>query len=263
MNQGVASKIVAESLLSLYPVFVKNIDVSLNLQMWSRFFTYVVLAGFFMDYDFVKSKLFSKDGLLLAAVTIVHIYTSYMGFLKLPSGPAYTMFYIYPVFILIFSGFTFPPYALLAAAGVWFLSSTSELDQFAYEGVFMIMLAALTEAIIYFIIKRIKTTNNWDHVFLSYFWGAIGMTFYFLSTQEPFTPALTTSVGINGIIGLGGYVLRFFSMTHLDVYWYALLSNVGMVMSYVYGYAFNGEVVGLTQIFGTSCIWLACALARR
>lgn len=263
MSEGVVSKVLAESLLSLYPVFVKNIGVSLNLQMWSRFFTYVVLAGFFMDFEFVKKKLFSKDGLLLAAVTLVHIYTSYVGFLKLPSGPAYTMFYIYPVLILILSGFSFPPYALLAAAGVWFLASTSELDQFAYEGVFMIMLAALTEALIYFIIKKIKTTNNWDHVFLSYFWGAVAMTFYVLKTQEPLTPALTASVGVNGVIGLGGYVLRFFSMSHLDVYWYALLSNVGMVMSYVYGYAFNGEVVGFAQVFGTSCIGLACALARR
>ena len=31
-------KILSEALLSLYPVFVKNIDLALDLQVWSRFF---------------------------------------------------------------------------------------------------------------------------------------------------------------------------------------------------------------------------------
>ena len=34
----IASKVIAESLLSLYPVFVKHIELPIETQMWSRFF---------------------------------------------------------------------------------------------------------------------------------------------------------------------------------------------------------------------------------
>ena len=42
-----AGKILAESMLSLYPVFVKNIGVALPLQMWTRFVAYVGVAALF------------------------------------------------------------------------------------------------------------------------------------------------------------------------------------------------------------------------
>jgi drug/metabolite transporter (DMT)-like permease len=259
---GVLSKIISESLLSAYPVFVKYIKIPIFLQMWSRFFSYVVVAAFFMDWSYVAANLLSYDGIMLALLTIGHIYVSYKGFLKLDSGAAYSIFYTYPVMILLLSGFKIPPGALLAIAGVWLLASTSALDRVPYEGVIMILLAAFSEALIFFVVKRLKTKNNWDHLFISYFLGALLFTFYFLRAGDTsLTTTLTESLGINTVIALGGYILRFYAITHLDVFKYALLSNLGMVTAYLYGYLM-GENFTFTQAVGTACIIYACAKAH-
>ena len=56
----IASKIAAESLLSLYPVFVKNIGLPVSIQLWSRCFTYVVISLFFLKYSTLWKNVFSK-----------------------------------------------------------------------------------------------------------------------------------------------------------------------------------------------------------
>ena len=65
-----------------------------------------------------------------------------------------------------------------------------------------------------------------------------------------------------GIIGMFGYVLRFYSMSRLDVFWYAMLSNFGIFMSYVYGYVLNGEVVHPNQLVGSLLVIFACMASK-
>lgn len=259
---GVISKVVAESLLSLYPVFVKFIPVSLPLQMWSRFCSYILISFLFIDYSYVAKQLISPLGILLSCITILHIYTSYKGFLLLKSGVSYTIFYMYPVLILLLSGYTVPYLVAITCLGVWLLATTSQLDAYPYEGVLMISLAALTEAIIYFIIKKMPTKNSWNHVFLSYFAGAVLFTAYLRPTMDV-KSELSLSMLINGVLGLGGYLLRFYSMTNLNVFTYALLSNLGIIMSYLYGYVWFKETINLQQLIGTLCIIIACVYAKK
>jgi hypothetical protein len=239
MYLEVISKIFSESLLSLYPVFVKNIDLPLHLQLWSRFITYIVITGVFVDWGFIAKSLFSKNGLLLSIITIVHVYTSYRGFQLLESGIAYSLFYTYPIMILLVAGEPINALMFLAIIGVIFLSndfsSSPKLPRFAsdsshkqeedtesakkegfdntpmfpYEGYVMIALAAATEAIIYFIVRSIKTTNNWNHLFLSYFAGTFLFSFIGLKdiAKITITSRLSISLFINAIIGLCGYLL--------------------------------------------------------
>ena len=257
---AVIGKVVAESLLSLYPVFVKKIPVEFNLQMWSRFFAYVVISSLFINYKFIAKTIFSKIGLLLAAVTMVHIYSSYKGFQLVDSGPAYTLFYIYPVLILLFSGYTVPFLIALVAFGGWLLT----LRIRSFFGLAMIALAAITEAVIYFIVKQIKTKNSWNHVFLSYAAGAIiltGLYFNKIKTIQ-FNTGLSLSLGLNGVLGLAGYVLRFYSVSRLSPFLYAMLSNVGIIMSFVYG-RFIGETFTGSDIIGAICIMVACSMAQK
>ena len=253
-------KILSESLLSLYPIFVKHIPLKLTLQMWSRFFSYVAVSALFIDYRFVARTLFSKAGLLLAGVTLVHIYSSYTGFQRLESGPAYTLFYMYPVLILLMSGYTVPLLVGLVALGGWLLTRRIH----SLMGVAMVALAAVTEAAIYFIVKRIQTPNSWNHVFLSYAAGAVLLSVMYFSQIKTIqlTDSLTLSLGLNGLLGLVGYVLRFYSVSRLSPFVYALLSNVGIMMSFVYGY-FTGDIITWMDVFGALCIMAACLLAKR
>jgi len=273
----ILGKVVSESLLSLYPVFVKNIHIPLYLQLWSRFITYIIITSFFVDWGFISKSLFSKNGILLSVITIIHVYTSYRGFQLLESGIAYSMFYTYPIMILLFAGEPIHILMILAIVGVVLLAyddkpppnkkqtaRTPDIeygskDKVPYEGYIMIALAAITEAIIYFIVRSIKTTNNWNHLFLSYFAGTFLFTFIGFSeiTKMTISSRLSISLLINAIIGLCGYLLRFYAATKLSPTIYAPLSYIGIVMAYVYGFLFNGERITIQKIIGTICILIS------
>jgi drug/metabolite transporter (DMT)-like permease len=251
-----AGKILSESLLSLYPVFVKNIGVAMPLQMWSRFVAYIAISIFFVNHSFIRKHIFSKWGLILAGVTLVHIFTSYQGFMLLDSGTAFTLFYTYPVIILLLARKIKPLLFAFTLVGVFLLAFGN-----SWPGLAMVAGAAITEALIYFIVLKLPTKNNWNHLFLSYFAGAIILTV--LYPPKSISTVLSLSLGINACIGMFGYLLRFYSMTRLPVFWYALLSNLGVMCSYIYGYVFNRETVGVRQIVGTLIVLTACWFAKK
>ncbi len=70
-------KLISESLLSLYPIFVKKIPVKLDIQLLSRLLGYSLIPLFFMSYLYVKKNLFTPNVLLLAFITLIHFYLSF------------------------------------------------------------------------------------------------------------------------------------------------------------------------------------------
>ena len=273
----VISKLLSESLLSLYPVFVKNINLPLTIQLLSRVVIYVVISALVCNYSFRFKNVFSKCGIILGLTTLIHIYASYRGFQLLESGIAYTLFYTYPIMIIFLAGEKFTPFILLALLGVYLLSleqlkekhenfenENEELkEKYKYEGFLMIFLAALTEAFIYFQVRHIKTDNNWNHVFISYFLGSIIMILYTtfsdnqvlkeIETQKRFGLALI----INAIIGTLGYFFRFYAATRIGPLFYAILSYFGIFMSFVYGVIFNKEPITWKKTVGALLIILS------
>ena len=279
----IISKLASESLLSLYPIFVKNIGLPLSLQTWSRCFSYAIISGFFIDYPFVFKTLFTYNGIMLSLVTIIHIYTSYKGFQILESGVAYSVFYLYPIMILLMSGHKIHGVMLLAVIGVFLLSSnyfdfsnkfsdSDELNkskekfeskikskEIKIMGIIMVLLAAFTEAVIYFLVRDMKTLNNWNHIFISYFLGAIVLSGYMIGdiSEMKLNSRLSLSLIINSVIGLVGYLLRFYAVSRLDTVIYAPLSYFGIVMSFVYGVFINGDSINLQKIAGACLIIFA------
>ena len=135
-------------------------------------------------------------------------------------------------------------------------SKNNSRERFKYEGVLMVLLAALTEAFIYFIVRRIKTFNNWNHLFLSYLLGGIVLTLYYFKKIKKIEirDTLTASMGINILIGLIGYLLRFYATTRLNTKIYASLSYFGIIMSYIYGILLNKDKLTLRKVIGTLLI---------
>ncbi len=266
MFYEIISKLISESLLSLYPVIVKNIEIPMEMKLWSRFFTYVIIAFFFIDSSYILNNLVSYDGILLSMATMAHVYTSYKGFMLLESGISYTIFYLYPIMILLMSGEPIHPIMGLSLLGVYLLyldkSKTEKSDDKTSQpqnddkinGVIMISLAAFTEALIYFIVRRLKTVNHWNHIFLSYFPGSLVMTLFLFRQINFTTRGVNISLFLNGIIGLIGYLLRFFAISRLTPTVYAPLSYFGVIMAYVYGIIINGEQITLWKIIGSLCI---------
>jgi drug/metabolite transporter (DMT)-like permease len=292
MNLAIVSKLVGEALLSFYSIFVKKINVDLILQVWSRFFMYVVISAFFVDWAFIYKTITSTYGLLLSFTTILHVYFSYRSFQLLDSGVATTLYYIYPIIILLLYGIPLTPILLIPLFGVYLIANdfnnskdiekepyknntdntdntdktydsiikndTKVKENFWNEGIIAAFIAALTEAFIFYFVKNIKTLNNWNHLFLSYFIGACVLTPYLWKNiiNMKLYSGLSVSLGVNAFIGLFGYYLRFYAISRLDTYIYAVLSYFGIVMSYVYGVVFNNDKITMQKIIGTLCIVL-------
>lgn len=278
----ILSKLASESLLSLYPIFVKKIGISNSLQLWTRLITYVSISIFFVNWSFIRSSLFTMDSLTLGLVNLSHVFFSYEGFRHLDSGVSFAIFNIYPLMILLLAGTMWHNSYLLVLLGLAFfiygnyaekakdeekkkkdskIFGEKKKEDFSY-GLIMILLAALTEALIYFLVRRIKTTNNWNHVFISYFLGAVLLTVYSIYNYADTSSGLETAdkgqvglaVIINGIIGTVGYFLRFFASYRLEPEIYAPLSYFGVVMSYVYGITFDNESLNWKKVLGTISI---------
>jgi drug/metabolite transporter (DMT)-like permease len=280
----ILSKLTSESLLSLYPIFVKKIGISSVLQLWTRLITYVVIAAFFVDWSFIWSTIGSMDSITLALVNLSHIYFSYEGFRHLDSGVSFAIFNSYPLMILILGGVMWHKSYVLVLLGLALFiygnytekkeDKTTNQDKKQdeilnkdkkekeekdpvdfYYGLGMILLAALTEAFIYFLVRRVKTMNHWNHVFISYFFGAVIMSLYILKERQIMNDVrVGIAVLINGIIGSVGYFLRFFASYRLEPSVYAPLSYFGVVMSYVYGMVFDNETLNWKKVLGTVSI---------
>lgn len=282
----ILSKLTSESLLSLYPSIVKNIGIPFDMKLWTRFVPYTLISLFFIDYKFVKENLLSKSGLLLSFITIIHIFTSYKGFEGLESGVAYTIFYTYPLMILLMAGEKIRPMMLVPLLGVALLvyesnvenmesninkenlekkeqktdendeNTGNKMNNYLMFSLLMVFLAALTEAGLYFIVRDLKTKNNWNHLFISYFFGAIILSGSLFTRIKSFLfdGLLTSSFILNIVIGLFGYLLRFYATTRLEPSLYAPLSYFGIIMSHVYGFIFNNDIITWNKVLGTLMI---------
>jgi drug/metabolite transporter (DMT)-like permease len=270
---AIYSKLISESLLSLYPVFVKKIDLTILLQLWTRLIAYVLISLFFINYSFIATNIFTQQGITLSLINLLHIYVSYEGFTNLDTGVSFSIFNIYPVLILLFSGVLWKPIYIVSIIGLLFFIYDNVITQstnnanFNY-GLIMIIMAAITEAIIYFIIREVKTENSWNHLFISYYWGFIIMSIYLLidnnkenmlnNSDDSYKSNSWFYIGIailiNGIIGTIGYYLRFYAIYNMNYEIYALLSYFGIIMAYFYGIFFNNEKINIYKIIGTVLI---------
>ena len=283
------SKLVSESLLSLYPIFVKKIFLPTDLQLWVRLITYVLISLFFINYSWIVSNIFTPEAIILAFVNIIHIYSSYEGFLNLDSGVSFSIFNIYPLLILLFSGITWKLEYFYCIVGLILFIISNFMDHdaksnntFFFYGFIMMIIAAITEALIYFVVKNIKTNNNWNQLFIAYFYGAILASLYILKTywinktsieekKENFNYGnnfdnntnnsnefniglIGLALVINGLIGTIGYWLRFYSVYRLNPSIYSVLSFFGIIMAWIYGIIFNNESLDLLKMSGTILI---------
>ncbi len=229
-----------------------------------------------------------------------------MGFKYLDSGVSFTLFNTYPFMILLMSNAPWNNAYLLALAGFAIFAYENYIhsgedkkeenkvknkdenkdknmrwhNPFIF-GVLMILLSAFTEALIYFLVRKVKSTNSWDHVFISYFLGALIMSIYMIyvyfykkeelkedfiqkensekeDNKESFiNNRIFIALLLNGILGAVGYYLRFYAAYRLDSQIYAILSYIGIIMAYVYGIALNKEKLSIYKIIGTLFIIIA------
>jgi drug/metabolite transporter (DMT)-like permease len=135
----------SEIALSLYPQLIKLLPTTIEIQIAVRCITYSVLAllGYFINCSGSGNTIESKSKtnslffyILMGIVNIFHIASSYISYKILPSGIAYSLFYTYPIFNLLFRTIFFGEsikfinyiYIIIAIIGVYFIYRDSDSD---------------------------------------------------------------------------------------------------------------------------------------
>ena len=274
MIEGILSKLTSESILGFVPFFIKTINISFFDKYFIRFLIFVLISIFFVDFNIIQKYLFNKDGLILGFITIIHVYTSYKGYELLKGGVANSILYLYPLFILLIKDQKFRWVYLIFIIGLFLLAYsdyfyyqteeyknnifdlTKKEQSYNFEGILNMLISAITEAFIYFYILKIKTNNNWNHIFISYFIGLLLILLFnvkkIINYQLNFNKFVISLFYI--FILLIGYYLRFYAINHLSTINYSILSYIGIFITYLYGFIFLKEKINIFNISGTFLI---------
>lgn len=283
--QGILSKIISEIILSTYPVFIKLVNISFLKKMLYRFATIILISLFLIDTSYISKYLFHKDGLLLSFYTIIHVYFSYKGFEILKGGVANSILFTYPLIILYYSGSKnyWIYFFILIGLLLFCLDDIQDkkMDNI-YEyskGIFYMLGSAITEALIYFSVLKLDTQNNWNHMFISYFFGLLLLLTVYIyqknkdkekednknykeKNKEEFQLKNLNEIKnvnifalvFNIVVIVFGFYLRYYSITRIDSKLYAILTYLGILFTYISSYLINQEEINMYNISGSLII---------
>ncbi|XWV24571.1 hypothetical protein QJ856_gp1219 [Tupanvirus deep ocean] len=264
-----ASVITAEIMLSLYPIVVKSISSNLYTQVLMRALTYTVVSMLFTDMS-VSSVLTSPAYMIISIINLVHIFSSYTAFKNMNAGVAMTIFYIYPVFNLLFKSylthtklnFGALKYIIFSLIGVGLISFQSMMEDQTknsyFIGLLAILIAALTESLTYTFYKGESKMNPFDGIFTLYFFGTILMLFFapkFLQASTKIDRSnIIKLVIFNIFVGLVGHIFRFYGIPRTTTEVYSVYLFIGVVSAYIFGWYFLNEKITIYHIIGTAII---------
>jgi drug/metabolite transporter (DMT)-like permease len=216
-------------------------------------------------------------------LNLLHVGTSYKAFKDLPAGNAMAIFYAYPIWNLLGAwlllGETVPmdslPWVGLALAGMVMIAQPNVGTLLDTKNPFALLCAVLsgvTESAIYFYFKILGkeegTMKGMFELYGGYFtWilAALATSSLLPSSPSSFEmPKLDLSWKIwlpmllfNGLVGFGGYLMRFLAIPMVSTLVFSMLSFIGIVAAYIFGYVFQGEKPSYLAMAGSVLIILA------
>lgn len=287
-SAGVAgmSLVGAETLLALTPIVIKQTPLDPISTLWTR-----ILPSFLLGYGFSEDHTLKEEERLAAAalgnINLLHIASSYEAFRNLPAGQAMSIFYTFPLWIVLFGsiflGESIRSYEygcmLIAAIGSVLLNqdpgrTVPSLDrppQYGW-GTLMGLTAAITEAGMTTILhglgwmdaaKSVWVVNGSAAVWLSVVLGITALTD---NIQGPkLTGDIADAVWLtvfHSISTFAGYWFRFFAIPRLSSVTFAILSYSGLLASYIFGWWFLKEHPGWMSLLGAGCILVSGVLLQ-
>jgi drug/metabolite transporter (DMT)-like permease len=278
--------LLAEVVLSAYPLLIKLVDATVFFQVGLRMVVYTVLAlgGMIISrVPFDPTILMSRETIATGLLNLMHVGTSYTAFEQLAAGNAMALFYTYPVFNLLGAALVFGeqiplssmPWIGLALIGTILLAQPTSTN-WTMIGVASALLAALTETGIYLWFKSHKEDESdqpYSKMVQMYgssgaFWligAGIALAVGYL---KPDVFAISSSglgsiVMFNSLVGFAGYALRFYLIPKVSTVAFSALSFVGVISAYLLGWMFTDEVPSLMQGVGAAAIIAANAVLLR
>lgn len=283
-------KIIAEGLMTLYTVVVRTSSFSPLTQSAFRAviipLTIIPLLLWGNVFGNAIGNMFSIPWIGIGVINLLHIVSSFEGFKILPTGPAVTLYFLYPL-IAVFLAYTFLNRSITYQAlwgivlafigtiimqynqnGIDTYSNSKEQLTMNMEGIGWILLSALTEAILYlFVIAGGSIYDNpFFTTFALYIWAGIislGYLWYVFTPdresqgvkqQDPLPSFVSYDtlylLLANVILGVGGKSLMYASARGLSTGSYAVLSYTGVIFAYIFG-LLMGDKLRLNEILGS------------
>ena len=239
----------------------------------------------------------------MGLVNIIHITSSYICFNTLSSGVGFSIFYMYPIFNLLGKTLIYNEkidiinyiYMLISILGVYLIykhkndNNNPETNQVTIPetkqknfttinnllntkntniGIVAGIVSALTESIIYFMVKtNPASVSPFIQLLKTYLLGGILSIIYLLYN-------ITTNLGLdyhywitlilfNAIAGFVGYLLRFIMIPKLSTLLFNSLIFTGVIFSYIWGYILSNEPINASNISGTLLILTSIFLINK
>jgi len=257
----VSAMTTGEALLSMYPVVVKSSPVAIDWQVFSRLLVYSIFPLFFASYAPLFQIPLTK-WIFVGIINFVHIYTSYKGFQLLDVGYSMTLFYLYPVFNLILSNMILGESISLIKIASFFIpislvysiyNEGNVMKEISIFGSFLVLMSALTESLLYIMVKSTELGENvWNPLLFVYIFSFIGILVYKLTTKPELIienvknkDFLKLSI-YNLLLGMFGYMLRFWAIQRIESVLYSVLSYTGIISAYIFGYLFFNEKITMS-----------------
>ena len=273
----------SEFVLSLYPILIKLVRTNLSTQVFTRLLTFVAGASTMSSKaDWAStwgSHVAVGRSIGLGAITLLHIFVSYIAFSSLSAGVAMSLFYTYPMWNLIGAKAFFGEdvqarsyaYVALGVLGTFLVSTKGVKDDLrglvqnrygAFVGIAAALAAALTESAMYFAVRTNEEKNPWAPT-LEMYGGAlvciIPLILFGILKIQWSVSVWAKIILFNLLIGFVGYSLRFYSIPKVNTETFGLLSFVGVFSSFLFGFLFLGEKPGLISLLGAGLIALAAS----
>jgi drug/metabolite transporter (DMT)-like permease len=192
----------------------------------------------------------------------------------LPAGEAMSLFYTYPVWNLlgatVLFGESFSPLAfglvIVSLIGVYFVTKKEEDDKnpLDWQGIFAGLGAALTESIMYFIV-RTKSPNPFYSILQLYPGGLVPLIAGIFLQNAPISTERSVWLPLilfNALVGFVGYALRFYAIPKVSTIVFSLLTFFGVIASFGWGYLFAQETATSSAMLGALLISGAAGVSK-
>ena len=280
--------VVAEAGMALYPILIKTVPTNLTTQVMARVLTYSLVALVLAPSALISQAWFTAEGaattLGFGALTLFHIFSSYIAFTELPAGAAMSIFYTYPIwnmavaslihkeqislvhFLLVLVGFA----GVALIAWTHMKDATEEekkKDPFALTGIAAGLAAALSETAIYFAVKRFGINSPYKSL-VELYPGAIVLLGLFLLFNQQGSLFLDKNPEVwkplmlfNLLVGVVGFFCWSYAIPRVTTTTFSLLSFFGVVSSFIWGWLFLKEVPSIEALAGAGLIVGAAGLS--
>lgn len=278
--------VLGEAILSVYPFLIKATKLDIPAHTFIRLTSYFAISSVFANYKILAS--ISPFRLLsLALINIAHILSSYKGFRLLNPSLSQSIFYIYPFFNLLLNMIVlnykvhYVKFVMIIPVVLSIYSIYKEngglKETFSNmtdktKGILFLLMAALTESLLYIFIKTTDLGNNiFTPVLVTYGLAAILYGIYYLYNKrdelknsiEDNKKELLYVILANMFIAGVGYGSRFFAIPRVEPVIFSIISYTGIFSVVLYNLLFKLEEIGIRKILSLLSLFISLVIFQR